>query len=202
MTTNGNIFTIEGRSFAAGFHDIQRAWLWELTIVPPAIMKNLSDRFLVHCRSAIIPGRTQEMITSNFGGMKQYFAGKPEFPGTFAVSIEENEDMFVRTYLNDWQQNIFSTENGNSSVATVATGQKKGLVAKTMTLQLFKYDGTPTDYKFNFINGIIQGVGDVTVSYDSAESIKYDATFQYDYFQIVKSTGDVVANISNNFKVS
>lgn len=187
-----NNFTIEGRAFAAGFRDVQRAWLWELTIVPPTILKLDSERMKVHCRSAVIPGRTQEMITSNFGGMKQYFAGKPEFPGTFSVNIEENEDMFVRTFLNNWQEAIFGTSDktanqGYSSIKTAATGQKKGLVATQLELQLFKVDGNPTDYKFRFINGLLQGVGDATVSYESGDSIKYDATFQYDYFDIIKN---------------
>jgi hypothetical protein len=194
-----NNFSIEGRAFAAGFKDIQRNWLWELSIIPPPVVKLPgggepdSNRLLVHCRSAVIPGRTQEMITSNFGGMKQYFAGKPEFPGTFAVNIEDTEDMYIRTFLNNWQEAIFGTSDktanqGYSSVLSVPTGQKKGLVATTMELQLFKYDGNMTDYKFRFINGIIQGVGDVTVAYDSAESVKYDATFQYDYFDILKNS--------------
>ena len=191
-----NSFTIEGRAFAAGFRDVQRSWLWELTIIPPKVLiytdSNLAYRLMVHCRSAVIPGRTQEMITSNFGGMKQYFAGKPEFPGTFAVNIEENEDMYVRKILNDWQEAIFGTSDktanqGYSSVLSVPTGQKKGLVAALLELQLYKYDGNPTDYKFRFINGQLQGIGDVTVAYDSNESVKYDATFQYDYFDIIEN---------------
>lgn len=190
-----NKFVIEGRAYEAGFHDVQRSWLWELTIVPPNIIKNSADsnRILVHCRSAVIPGRTQEMITSNFGGMKQYFPGKPEFPGTFSVSIEETEDMYIRKFLTDWQEAIFGTSDktlnqGYSSFKTVITGQKKGLVSPLLELQLFRYDGEMTDYKFVFVNGILQGIGDVTVSYDSADSVKYEATFQYDYFKLEKNS--------------
>jgi hypothetical protein len=187
-----NNFTITGRAFAAGFRDIQRTWLWTLTIVPPKIIKVDSNRLMVHCRTATIPGRGTGMIQSNFGGMQQFFSGKPDFPHTFAVNIEENEDMFVRKFLYQWQEAIFavsdkSPNQGYSSVLSVPTGQKQGLVAQSLELQLYKADGNNTDNKFRFINGVVQNIGDVALSYDDNASVKYDVTFQYDYYDMIKS---------------
>lgn len=191
-----NNFTIEGRAFGAGFKDIQRTWLWELsfdlpTIVLPKVTgfyKNGDggNRMIVHCRTAVIPGRTQAMIDSNFGGMKQWFAGKTEFPYTFGVTIEENEDMFVRKTLHGWQESIFQVQTGATQGHSVTTN-KRSLVSDNMSLQLFRFDGEPAEKKFKFKNGILQGIGDVSVSYDDNASVKYDATFQYDFFELVDS---------------
>ena len=186
-------FTIDGRrAFATGFKDIQRTWIWELVLEVPVLagIKGYdSDRFIVHCRNAVIPGRSQGVITSNWGGMQQHFMGKPIFEGTFAVTVEETEDMFVKKFLEQWQEAIFGTSNkttyqGYSKVASVATGQKKGLVAKTCELQLYKVDGTPTDKKFTFVNAIVQAVGQVPVAYSDESSVQYGVTFQYDYYQL------------------
>jgi hypothetical protein len=121
--------------------------------------------------------------------MKQFFTGKPNFPYTFGVNIEENEDQFVRKILNAWQEAIFGTSSkspnqGYSAVSSIVS-QKKGLCAKRMELQLYKVDGNPTDKKFSFVNGIIQNVGDVAVSYDDNSSVKYDCTFQYDFMEML-----------------
>jgi len=186
-------FTIEGRAFAAGFKDVQRTWLWELVIEVPTLAGidgYDSERFLVHCRNATIPGRSQGIITSNFGGMVQYFMGKPTFEGTFAVTVEETEDMYIKKFLEQWQEAIFGTSDktvnqGYSNVASIPTGQKKGLVAKTCELQLFKVDGTEADKKFRFVNAIVQSVGSVAVAYSDESAVQYAVTFQYDYYDLI-----------------
>ena len=190
-----NKFVIDGRAFEAGFKDIQRNWLWELVLEVPktALIKGYnSERFLVHCRNAVIPGRSQGVITSNFGGMAQYFMGKPIFEGTFAVTVEETEDMYIKKFLEGWQEAIFGTSDKNdpdnqgySDIKSVATGQKQGLVAKTCELQLYKVDGTPADKKFKFINAIVQGVGQVAVAYTDESAVQYTVTFQYDYYSLI-----------------
>ena len=190
-----NKFVINGRAGFESFGDVQRTWLWELHIDPPKILGiKDKDKLVIHCRSAVIPGRTQEMIKSSFGGMVQWFSSKPEFPGTFAVQMEDTEDMYVRSLLTKWQEAIFGTSKttanqGYSSVLSSIAGQKQALVAQSLELLLFKYDGTQTVNKFRFVNGVLQGIGDVSLSYESGESVKYDATFQYDYFEVVPNNG-------------
>lgn len=195
-----NNFTIEGRALAAGFKDIQRTWLWELNIELrifnriKSSVHNIPDfdteRFLVHCRSAQIPGRSQEMIMTNFAGMKQYFPGRPSFEGTFQVTVEETEDMYIKKVLERWQENIFGTSNktlnqGFAHLLTIPVGQKSALVARHCELQLFKYDGTETDKKFRFKNAMIQSVGQVAVGYGTEASVTYPVTFQYDYYDLI-----------------
>ena len=47
------------------------------------------EDLVIRAKTATIPGRTTEPITSEFIGMKQFFPGKPSFTNTFEVSIEE-----------------------------------------------------------------------------------------------------------------
>ena len=182
-----NKFTIDGRSFETNFGDPIRTNLWELIISPPKGVVIDSEKLLIHCRTATIPGRTQEMIESRFGAMKQLFPSRPEFSNTFSVQMEETDDMVIRQFLNTWQEAIFGVNKNSINAGYSSKSAKKDLVAPILELQLFKFNGEKTASKFQFINGIVTGVGDFSLSYDSAETVKYDVTFSYDFHNLVAS---------------
>jgi hypothetical protein len=178
--------TIEGR--AKTLPDIQRAWMWELLIpsisdVTGGLMADVED-LIIRTRTAVIPGRTIEAMTSEFMGMKQYFPGKTGFTGTFASTIEETQDQKVWKALSHWQNLIYLVDptapNGGASQRP-----SKRSVAKDIYLITYRYDGTPMEKKIRFYNCFPQGVGDVTLSYESAEQVKFEVTWQYDFWTAV-----------------
>jgi hypothetical protein len=179
-------FTIEGRMKV--LPDVQRNFMWELLIpsisdVTNGIMGDVED-LIIRARSAVIPSRGNDIITSEFIGMKQYFPGKPNFGSTMSVEIEETEDQIVHKALTEWQNLIF-----NVSPIEVFGGQSlrplKRDVAKDIYLLMYKYNGTELEKKIRFYNAFIQTVGDVSLSYGGNEAVKYSATFQFDFWELV-----------------
>ena len=178
--------TIEGR--AKTLPDIQRAWMWELLIpgianVTGGIMKDVED-LIIRTRTAVIPGRTVEAMTSEFMGMKQYFPGKTGFTGTFTSTIEETQDQIVWRALSHWQNLIYLVDP-NAPNGGASQRPTKRAVAKDIFLVTYRYDGTPMGKKIRFFNCFPQGVGDVTLSYEAADQVKFDCTFQYDFWTSV-----------------
>lgn len=176
-------FTIEGRMKT--LPDVQRGWMWELLIpaiadVTGGIMSDVED-LIIRTRSAVIPGRTIEAMTSEFMGMKQYFPGKTTFTSTFTTSIEETQNQIVWKALKYWQNQIYLVD---PVAPTGGASQRptKRSVAKDIFLIEYSYDGKPLDGKVRFYNAYPEGVGDVTISYEAAEQVKYDVTWRYDFW--------------------
>jgi len=179
-------FTIEGR--AKQLPDIQRNWMWELLIpsiadVTGGIMGDVED-LVIRARSVVIPSRGNEPITSEFIGMKQYFPGKPTFGSTFAVNIEETENQIVHKALTFWQNLIYNI-SPNDPTGGQSLRPKKRDVAKDVYLLMYAYNGAPLEKKIRFYNCFIQNIGDVTMAYGGNESVKYDVTWQFDFWELV-----------------
>jgi hypothetical protein len=182
MATN---LTIEGR--AKVLPDIQRNWMWELQIpgigdVTNGIMGNDED-LVIRARTAVIPSRGNEPIESNFIGMKQFFPGKPTFGHSFAVTIEETENQIVHQALTAWQNLVFNISpkdpTGGASLAPF-----KRAATKDIYLLMYKYNQYPIEKKIHFYNCFIQNIDDVSMDYTGNESVKFTATFQFDFWTL------------------
>ena len=176
-------FFLEGR--AKQLPDLQRGWMFELLIpaiadVTGGIMGDVED-LIIRVRSAVIPGRTIEAMTSEFMGMQQFFPGKTRFPATFTSSIEETQNQIVHKALNYWMNQIYLVD---PVAPTGGASQRptKRSVAKDIFLIEYSYDGKPLEKKIRFFNAYPEGVGDVTISYEAADQVKYDVTWRYDFW--------------------
>ena len=58
----------------------------------------------------------------------------------------------------------------------------KRSIAKDIFLIEYSYDGKPLPGKVRFYNCYPEVVGDVNVSYESAEQVKYEVTWRYDFW--------------------
>ena len=176
-------FTIEGRARANKLPDIQRAWMWELFI--PSIKDvtgNMDvDDLIIRVKTAVIPGRQIESMTSEFMGMKQYFPGKTTFTSTFTSSIEETQDQMVWKALKHWQNLIYLVDPVRPKGGASQRPNKRS-IAKDIYLREYGYDGKPLEKKVRFYNCYPEGVGDVTISYESADQVKYEVTWRYDFW--------------------
>lgn len=192
---NPTNFTINGR--AAKFPDIQRTFMWQMMIpgisqIAPAAMLDTED-LLVRCRSINIPQRSNEPITSNFMGTRQFFPGRAD-PGGGQVTIdfEDTEDMTISRVLYEWQQVIFNINPDSAISAGKSQRLLKRRMVKDIYLFMFSYAGVPLPKVIRFKNAWVQNVADVGLSYEGGEAVKYSVTFQYDYWtQFPDTTTDL-----------
>lgn len=182
-----NNFTINNR--APRFADIQRNFMWQLFIpgvitVAPSALLDFED-LIVRCRSVSIPQRSTEAIQSNFMGTRQFFPGKADpGGGTVTVGFEDTEDMLIKRVMYEWQQNIFNTNPNSNLTAGKSKKRFKRQLVKDLYLVMYTYDGTILPKIIRFKNAWVQAVGESQLSYDAGESVKYDVTFQYDYWTL------------------
>jgi len=189
-------FTIGHRT--AALPDIQKDFMWQVLIpgiskVAPSATLDLED-LLIRCRSVSIPGRTTEAIKSSFMGTEQFFAGRVTPGGTVTIEFEDTEDMLIASIFYEWQQAIF-----NINPKSPLTAGKSQRASKTgfpggdgyvlpISLLMYKYDGTLIDKSIMFHNAWVQGVSEVSLTYEGSSSVKYSVTFQFDYWTLVPDT--------------
>jgi len=177
--------TIEGRS--KKLEDIQRNWMWELLIpaisdVTNGIMGDVED-LIIRARTASIPSRGNDPITSEFMGMKQFFPSKPNFGNTLAVTVEETQDQIVHKAFTSWQNLIFNIAPNNPTGGQSLRPLKRD-VAKDIYLIMYKYNGESMERKIRFYNCFIQSVGEVNLAYSGNEAVQYQVTFQFDFWEL------------------
>lgn len=175
--------------------DVQRTFKWVLDIPEiDSVCDSIKDpkEITIRVRSAVIPGRGVELIETNFMGMKQFFAGRPTFPNTLSLTIEETEDQIISKAFYEWNNRIFSTDskdllNGGGSKAQFKRwGVNGGIGYSTdIFLKLQKYNSEEQVKKFKFVNAFPSDVGDVSVDYGSSDSVKFNVTLSYDYWELV-----------------
>lgn len=198
----GNNFTIDGTRLSS-FKDVQKTYLWNIFIPNIQLLstsnvlpvpKDLIDEedILLRARSVTIPGGGFESVETNFMGFKQYFPIKLKQTNTITTELEEFEDQKVSKLLYNWKnkiinQNPLSPFAGNSSLLTPM--KKAPIVGYSRNIQLRCYgtDGHELEQKIVCYNAYPADVQDVSLSYHSSDSVKYNVTWQFDYWVIAES---------------
>jgi hypothetical protein len=170
-------FAIDSRM--KGLPDPQTQYMWELLI--PNIGDLVQDDILLRCQTATIPSRGNQPMESMFMGMKQHFSGQPLFSHTLITEFEEREDQVVLTSLNSWQDLVFDIDpNSNTSGQSKVTGKQD--YTRDIKLVMYKKNGEPLPYSVVFYNAFIENIDDSALGYANNESVKYSATFRFDYW--------------------
>lgn len=190
-TTN---FTIEGRAGAV-IKDIQRDWAWLLTIplANTAMVTNaglelqggIDNEVTIRARSVSMPSRGVETIPSEWMGQKQFFPGKMTLGNTVAIQFEESENQNVAKMLYAWQNYIMDITKGHSNALGKRATANTSYVTD-MHISLLSYAGTPSDTVVYFKNVFPTNVADVPLSYGGTASVKFDVTFQFDFWYLMK----------------
>lgn len=179
-----NNFHIVGRTSHIG--DVQRTYNWQVSIPKPIAVSapDWEEDLLLRARSAAIPGVTINQIESSFMGMKQQFAGNATLEHSLAVEFEEFEDQKILEYLNLWSRSIFDTQNVTNGGGAFTAAESKADYSVTLTLNMFKNNRESTPKKILFHNAWLQSYSSVSLGYGDASSVKYPATFYWDYYTI------------------
>jgi hypothetical protein len=196
--SSGN-FSIEGSNIK-NFGDIQRTFMWEVYF--PNMGRKLgfdgdaiSDDMTLHAREATIPSRGTDTIESQFGGMRQFFPGKPTFSNDVTLTFEETEEQNVTLFLYAWNQMIFGTSVNKMKELGHSNGvRKRDYYSTDIEVIPFPYGykkdeskSSKLKYKFIYKNAWLSNVSDVSLSYGDSSSVKYQATFAYDYWELVNT---------------
>lgn len=190
---------IEGRRLK-NFGDIQRNFMFEVTFMNAA-NKNFitgwdSEDLTLRSRSCVLPQRGTDAIESNFGGMKQFFPGKPTFSNTTQITFEETESNGVGIFLYNWHQRIFDITKGHSNVSRKRmdsdTAAGAGGIVDIIRVTPIRYNGDLYESSVYFYNAWLQQVDDVSMDYTGSEAVKYNATFQFDFW-LMGPTGSTPA---------
>jgi len=183
-------FHIDNRM--ANLPDPQKTYCWELKIPNlNGIVTSIKDTedLTVRCRSVSIPSRGNETIESTFFGWKQKFASKPTFGQTLSAVFEEFEDQLMSKALYEWNNKIFDTDKNSPSAGGSKATRKRNVAglgyATDIYLYLYAFNKTKLEKSFRLYNAFPQDISDVSLDYGGSDSIKYNVTFSYDYWNLV-----------------
>lgn len=190
MAKNAGMY-IEGRKIK-GFADILRNFDYEITFKNAHTLMNGafdSEDITLRARTFSIPERGNEPIESNYGAMKQFFPGKPTFGNTLQVTFEETESQKVQSFLYSWQEKIFSITEGHArhnrkrgdGGSLIGPNESNG-ICDLITITAYRFNGDEVENKYYFTNAWLQNVDAVTIDFSQNESIKFNATFQFDFW--------------------
>ena len=174
---------------AGALEDIQRTFQWELVI--PDIRSLVADvdveALVIRARTSTIPGRTVEAIESYFGPTKQMFPGRITFTNTFNVTFEETQDQLISKTLYAWQERVMSIRDGSPNAGFSEVLRKRDLCTN-IELYPYNYGGDrKLEKKFVFHNAWLSGFDDISLEYATGDSVKFNATFTFDYWDLVDS---------------
>lgn len=171
--------------------DVLKSYQWTLDIPQlDKVVTNLDvDGFKVRCRSAQLPGRSIQPIESYYLGMKQMFAGRVNFNGSFPVVLEEFEDQKVIQSLYEWHQKIFDVDPASATAGgsqVMFKRQTLGLAYSTdIFLTLLKYNNESLSKKYRLYNAWPLSMEDVGLDYAGNDSVKINVTFAYDFWVLI-----------------
>lgn len=121
--------------------------------------------------------------------MKQFFPGKPTFGNTLQVQFEETESQRVQNFLFGWQQRIFDLNAGHANF-TRKRGDNNQYITKDtstgicdlITIKAYRFNGEELKNKYFIYNAWLQNVDEVGIDFSQNEAIKFNATFQFDFW--------------------
>ena len=174
--------------------DLQKNNLWvvnfgDLNDVPD--LKSLT----VRAQTAKIPGRTIPAIHTKFMGMQANYAATEDMGNkTLDITFDEHDDQKIYTVLNEWLNLMFNslenTNKGGHGFAASKLGTRDGNSFKYATdikLGMTDLASNPLSKAIVFHNAFITSLNDASLGYDGSAKVSYNATFQYDWFEIVNA---------------
>jgi hypothetical protein len=95
------------------------------------------------------------------------------------------------------QERIYNVNTGHGEYDSKrGTGSKDG-IADTITITSFDNSGEELPNRYFFINAWLQNVEEVSIDYSQSEAVRYQATFQYDFYTYGKTSLEFGANATS-----
>lgn len=167
--------------------DVQRDWMWELSIpdIATIVPEVSTDGLVTRIRTATIPGATISEITSNFMGTRQFFPGKKEPMSDLSVEFEETQEHYIYSAFQSWMTLIQNTDNFTANSGASLMASKANGYGLDLFLHLYTYDGQ-LSRQIHFINAWPKELGSPALSYESSNQVKYTVAWKFDNYVITK----------------
>jgi len=150
-----------------------RVYLWEVVFSNP-IGGGDAEALMLRCQTTAIPGRSVGEILIPFkqsAGVK--FPGKLTMSHTWAATFIEGTDKKVFEALHAWEQAIVH-DRLNTGLPDVA-------IKANIYLRLLDSQGDP-HLSIKLVGCYPQETAEVPLTYEDEDTVKYPATFSYDYW--------------------
>ena len=171
-------FSITNKEFSKS-GDIQRSYLWEVTIPNTSELGIAESQLTVKARSVVIPQRGNEPIETFVpGGAKVLYPGKTIYSNTCVIEFEEHEDRKLSKFIYNWQNMI-------QDINKTGFSQKKSKheLVRDITIELLGVDGNKLNSgNITLINSWISDLAEINLSYEEASAIRLPVTFSFDTF--------------------
>ena len=140
-----------------------------------------NKRLTLQCQSAVIPGTTNNKVSSTLAGFTRHQSGTRTWQGTMSVTFLETKDMAVLSRLRTWDQYCRGTQSG------VSIGYSEDY---TVDGELTVFDSTGAkSTSCKIYNMFPTDVPDITLdSSGQAAAVTVSVTFSYDYAEYEEGT--------------
>ena len=122
LSNNMNVFTSSIRNFP----DLAKNYLFQVIFEyesGSALSKVIgTDDFMLRAKTASLPQKDFTQLETHYMGSKIVYPGKATVAGTFSVTFDEFQDMYISKALHRWQNLLFNQAFQNDIDAIGITG--------------------------------------------------------------------------------
>lgn len=157
----------------------QRAYEFEVEIHGVAIP---GEVFTQKVQAVTMPEVAHDQIEINFKSSKSMWAGRDASPHLVTVSFFEDEDHLTYGMFRQWAAAIRDPRvgGGNSTGGFDGRSRNGNYGQAYMVIKMLKHDSTTPSKMYKLTHVWPQSVGEVSLSYENSDHMKFDVTFSYD----------------------
>lgn len=154
-----------------------------------------TEDFMLRAKTAVLPTKQFSELTTEYMGSKIVYPGKATVAGTFEVTFDEFQDMYISQALHRWQNLLYNQGFQNDFDLGGITGGAASNFLKdySATVRVVLWDSAlknklPIEYKFYYVWP--HDVGAANLGQESSEKITRSVTFQYSTYECI-ATGEM-----------
>jgi len=155
----------------------QRAYEFEVEIYGGTFAGSLPI-LTQRVETASLPGSSVDTIEVNFKGGKSIHAGRDSSAHTTTVTFYDDEANEVYKFFKKWK-------DGSINDPLTGAALTRDLYAGEMFIKTFAHDSTTVTATHKFTKIFPTEIGEVNLTYESSEHIRFDVTFAFETHQIV-----------------
>ena len=170
-----NIASVGNRLFNGDYtimdiEDPQLAFMWEVEIINPYITSD-TGKIKLYAQSANIPSRNIEVLPRYFAGVPYSFHGRDTSPREFRLNMFDNRDFEMSKLFEKWYQLM---QYGDDLKSSSPENYMFDII-----LRMLDHDGKSTNRFYRFKKAFPSEIGEVQLSYDSSEMMRFDVAFNF-----------------------
>ncbi len=162
---------------------------WEILFPdPPIVLLPYTTWFSFRARAATLPGVSNEVFQTKFGPYTFQHAGKKAYSHQLTMRFEEGKNKSVAPLLYLWNMLIMNEVTGGG------LPQESLLLGANLLSDMFLRltdESNDLIFSYQIHNCFPMRVADVTLDYETANSVMLDVTWSYDWWGMVAFPFDI-----------